>query len=650
MSQATKRIYEFGSFRLDSVRRLLSREGEPVPLTSKSFETLLALVESRGEILVKDELLSRVWPDTVVEEKNLTINISALRKVLGERPDEHRDIVTVPGRGYRFVADVQEITDGETELIVQQSRMSVVVEEEVDDAAREATRFLAPSSVRPFGRARRMWLALAALVVVMAGAGYWWQVHNNGKSKSSSPPSTIQSLAVLPFRSLNPQRGADSNEDYLGVGMADVTITRLGSLNQLVVRPTRAVLPYATQDPLQAGHSLKVDSVLDGSIQQSGDRMRVTLRLLRVEDGKALWTYQCDESCTDLFALQDAIADKVTQALALRLTPREHARLKQRQTTSSEAQELYLKGRYFWTQRSDAGIKQAITYLTQATQRDPQFALAFAALADCYNIVGENGIMPPQEAYPQAKAAAHLALELDEELAEGHASLAMAAFLHDWDFAGAALSFQRSIELNPNLALAHHFYGYSLMLTGRLDEALAETKRALECDPLSLTSNTQLGANDFYAHRYDQALDHCRRTLELDVNFVPALSYLAQTYEEPGQYDEALRTLERFANLVDGRIIQAMTGHVQAVARRSAAAESALASLRQKAQRQYVSPYLFALLYSGLGQRDRALASLEQCYQEHSSTLLYLKVEPRLDPLRADPRFAELMRRVGLTQ
>src|SRR5436305_678033 len=395
MTQARQQVYEFGGFRLDAVKRLLWRAGEPVPLTSKSFETLLALVESRGEILDKEALLNRVWPDTIVEEKNLTINISALRKALGESPQEHRYIVTVPGRGYRFVAEVRDITGGEAELVVQQSKVRVVVEEEEEetrgrgDAATRGKRngstdsiafSVAAASHRPVARVA---LAAALLAVLVIAVAYWWRGGSKPESASgppAGPPAAIKSLAVLPFRSLNPQAG----EDFLGIGMADVTITRLSSLKQLIVRPTRAVLPFATQDPLEAGQALKVDAVLDGSIQQAAGRVRVTLRLLQVEDGKALWTYQCDEYCTDLFALQDTISQKVTEALALKLTGDERTRLLKRYTDNADAYQVYLKGRYYYNRVNEDDLNKALASFQQALQLDPSYALADAGLSAVY--------------------------------------------------------------------------------------------------------------------------------------------------------------------------------------------------------------------------------------------------------------------------
>jgi len=653
MTESMKQIYEFGCFRLDAVKRLFWRDGELVPLTPKSLETLLALVERRGEILDKDELLSRIWPGTVVEEKNLTINISTLRKALGESPQDHRYIVTVPGRGYRFVAEVQEITGGETsELMVQQSRMSVVVEEEEveDDAAmrrrgdevREGVRFLEPAPVLSFTRGHRLWVGIAAVMLLMASAAYWWKVHNNVKPTISAPRSTIQSLAVLPFKLLNPR----SDEGYLGVGMADVMITRLGSLDQLIVRPTRSVLPFASQDPVQAGQTLKVDAVLDGSIQQLGDRVRVTLRLLRVEDGQSLWAYQCDEYCTDVFALQDMISQKVTEALTLKLTANERARLEKRYTDNAEAYQAYLRGRYYYNRVSEDDIKKAIESFNQALRIDPKYALAYAGLSAAY-ATASGWLWPSREASPKAREFAQKALALDEQLAEAHAALASVRFSYDWQFAEAEQEFKRALALNPGLADAHHGYGGYLAFMGRFDESLAEMKRVGQLDPLSPNLVTQPGLPCYLAGRYDEAIAYNLKGVEIDPNVSILHLQIGITYAVKGEGAKGVAEIQRAIELGDhSPAAQTVLAFAYARAGDRAAAQQTLKRALSSSTGD-VMAYFVATAYAALGEREQTFAWLERAYRERSAFMVWLKTDPRWNDLRNDPRFSDLLRRVG---
>jgi DNA-binding winged helix-turn-helix (wHTH) protein/tetratricopeptide (TPR) repeat protein len=646
MTQARQQVYEFGGFQLDAVKRLLWRAGEPVPLTSKSFETLLALVESRGEILDKEALLNRIWPDTIVEEKNLTINISALRKALGESPQEHRYIVTVPGRGYRFVAEVRDITGGEAELVVQQSKVRVVVEEE-EATGRWGDKAMgrgaaAASPRRPVARVA---LSAALLAVLVVAVAYWWRGGSKPESTSGSPegpPAAIKSLAVLPFRSLNPQAG----EDFLGIGMADVTITRLSSLKQLIVRPTRAVLPFATQDPLEAGQALKVDAVLDGSIQQAAGRVRVTLRLLQVEDGKALWTYQCDEYCTDLFALQDTISQKVTEALALKLTGDERARLLKRYTDNADAYQAYLKGRYYYNRVNEDDLNKALESFQQALRLDPDDALADAGLSAVY-AWGAQFYWQAREAMPRAREMAERALALDEQLAEAHAALARVHYYYDWDYAAAEREFQRALELNPGSADAHLWYGEYLALMGRFDEAVAAMKRAAQLDPLTPFVVIHLGFPYYLAGRYDEAIAYAQKGLEIDPNVRMIHIDLGLCYAMKGDAARGIAELQRAIDLGD-HSPAAQTNLAFAYARAGDRA-TARQKLKQalNSPNGYVVPYFVATVYAALGDHEQAFAWLERAYSERSIYLAWLKTDPRLSSLRADPRFADLLRRVG---
>jgi DNA-binding winged helix-turn-helix (wHTH) protein/TolB-like protein len=652
-----KASYEFGPFRVDATRRTLLCDAQPVTLTPKNMETLLVFLENRDRILEKDELMNLLWPDSVVEENNLTQNISALRKAFGEKPNEQRFIKTIPGRGYRFVAEVRVIPEQPVEMIMQQSRISVVVEEEEHDeelrigedvksreSAEGGDRLVAASSAHRFSRSRKVWLTVGLLAVLGAAITLWL------KTKHSSPEQAaagIKSLAVMPFKTLSPQ----SSENYLGVGLADVMITRLSNVSTLAVRPTSSVLGFAQRDPLQAGRELQVDSVLDGSIQQVGDRVRVTVRLVRVADGQPLWAYQCDQSCTDVFTLQDIISTKVTEALALKLTGDERRRLTQRYTGNQAAWEAYARGRYYRNRASTDGYDKALESFQRAVDADPNFALAYAALADSYVWwVGTGSSMAPREAMPKAKRAAQQALALDEGLAEAHASLGVMHLAYDWEFPAAEQELLRAIALSPGLADARMWHGRYLALMGRFDESIVELQRAAELDPLSSLIRTEVGLPYFLAGRYDEAAAWNVGMLEIDPNLPLVQVNLAITYAEQGQLAKALAGFERVRQTDAGFKLDMGWLMVYAYAKAGdhAAAERTLKRTQNESQGAYVYPYDAAMAYGAMGEKEQAFAWLEEAYEERIDQMAWLKVDPRFKPLRDDPRFDDMLRRVGL--
>jgi DNA-binding winged helix-turn-helix (wHTH) protein/TolB-like protein len=593
MSCPVMSFYKFGPFRLDVLKRLLLRDGEVVPLTSKAFETLLALVERRGEILGKEELLSRIWPDAVVEEKNLTINISALRKTLGESPQEHRYIVTVPGRGYRFVADVQEVADEEAGP-AQESAHPVFTA--------EAARTQPGEKIRPrFTSSRRLILAAGVTLMALGAVGFFWW-----KPSSSPMPQTglaVRSMAVLPFKSLS----AAESDEYLGLGLADALITRLGRVSQIIVRPTSAVRKFTApgQDPRAAGRELKVESVLEGTIQRVDDRVRLTLQLISVADGRHLWAEQFDEKFTDILTVEDRISQRVAVALSLKLTGAEQSLLAKHHTENSEAHQLYLKGRYFWNKRTPEGIRKSIEFIRQATDLDPSYAAAFAGLADCYLVYPLYVGQPPGDWMQQARAAAAKALELDAALAEAHATLAFIKMLYDWDWAGAEQEFKQALTLNPNYPTAHQWYANWFSWLGRADEAIATAKRAQELDPLSLVISADLGGHLYRARRYDEAIAQFRKTLELDPTFAPARLELGQVYLQKKLWTDAIAELQQGIALADESHSLPFLGYAYGVAGRQDAARQTLTRLQPRIGQRYVFRYYLALIQLGLREKMR---------------------------------------------
>lgn len=601
MGDRANRIYSFGQFRLDATERVLLRDGSPVSLTPKAIETLVVLVENSGHIVEKDDLMKSVWPDTFVSEDSLTRNVSLLRKILGDATDD-QFIETLPRRGYRFTANV-ELDDDSDVIISRRARMRIITEE-VDDEEGDAR-----------------------------------------TSKRLSLKAAVRSLAVLPFKSL----GSDSADEYLGLGLADALITKLSNIRQVIVRPTSAVLKYVglSEDTASIGRQLQVEAVLEGGIQRVGDRFRVTVQLISVEEGAPVWAETFNEKFTDIFGVEDSVSEQVVAALTLKLSEAESKLLTKRYTEDPEAYEAYLKGRHFCNKRTPEGLKKAIEYFEQAIGFDPNYALAYAGLADCYNIAGFWVYLSPEDAFPKAAAAATEALKLDDTLAEAHASLAWATLHYDRDRLTAEMEYMRAIELNPGYVTAHQWYALLLMQEARFGEASSELRRAQEIDPLSLAVNFNIGLLLIFTKRYDEAIAELRRTLELEPNYFIARSFLALSYWFKAMPEECLAEYQRCVDLSSANL--AALGFGYAITGNSAEARAVLHELEDGVSYAYVSPVSLAQIYLHLGETDRAIEYLERGYRERDPWLLWNKVNPVFDSLHSDPRFQDLLARIGLS-
>jgi len=647
---AVSEDYEFDHFRIDAKHRFLMREGEVVQLKPKVFDTLMVLIESAGRIVTKDELMQAVWGDTIVEENNLTHNISVLRKVLGENRGDHRYILTIPGRGYRFVAEVKAVNRESTDLVMAKfTRSEILIEDEtqIDELARRESQ--AGSSIRrPVATRPLTGLLIVVVTLVIFGLAYGY-FRNLNKRDESAGISAVRTLAVLPFKSI----GAGGDDEYLQVGIVDALITRLSHLQRIAVKPTGAVRKYAAgdHDPVTAGRELDVDAVLNGSVQKAGDRIRVVVQLVNVRDGSALWGETFDEKLADIFTVQDRISEHVSAALTLTLSKAEKDRLTRRETSSPEAYQLYLKGRYYWNKRTLETAKKAIEYFQQSIDLDPNYALAYAGIADSYIILGVYSGLPPQEAFAKAKAMAQKALQLDESLAEAHSALAYVKFRYEWDWSGAEEEYRRAIEVNPNYATAYQWSSLNLAATGRLDEAISQIRRAEELDPLSPIINSNVEWILYLARRHDEGIAHCQKTLEIDPSFFATHKYLGLLYVQKGMYEQAIDEYQKAKDLSpDDYHIVALIGHAYALSGHRDKARTALVELKEMAKQKYIQPWSIAMIYTGLGEKDQAIAWLEKAYEDRSSYMVYLKVEPMLDSLRSDSRFADLLRRMELPQ
>jgi serine/threonine-protein kinase len=458
----------------------------------------------------------------------------------------------------------------------------------------------------------------------------------------------IDSLAILPLVNAS----QDPNLEYLSDGITESLISIMSRLPRLRVMARSTVFRYKGReaDAQSIGRSLNVRAVFTGRLLMRGSRLFITAELVDVADGAQLWGEQYSHEVSEILAVEEAIAAEIAGALRLQLSRAQKKRLRQRPTENIQAYRLYLQGRYQWNKRSAAGIRQAIAYFEQAIDQDLAYAQAYAGLADCYALLPNYASEAPKEFFPRAEAAARRALELDETLAEAHASLGMAQYSFNWRWADAEREFQRAIELNPNYATAHHWYAYLLMLLGRFEQALAELARARELDPLSLIINATDGYILFFARRPDEAIERCERAVALEENFSPAQYFLALACQQKGWHDRAIAALQK-SLLISGVTVgcdAAALAHAYAVAGRTAEAETILAELRQRSQRRYVPAFYVALIAVGLGDTATALDWLEKAYQERDFYLIYLKVDPRLDPLRGEARFTDLLRRIGL--
>ena len=632
MIEATPQNISFAEFELDRSRRRLLRDKEPVVLNSKTFALLEFLLERSGEVVSKDEILEAVWPGQFVEEANLSVQISALRKALGERKNEPRFLVTVPGVGYKFVADVRTEAD---ELIIERRTLERIHIDDRIDADGNRLKLIG-------GAKSQKWKYVAAVAVLaliaLGVAGYRY-------SRPASA-SQIRSIAVLPFKPLTP----DNRNESLEMGMADTLITKLSNLSEVTVRPITAVRRYAgvEQDAVAAGREQQVDAVLDGQIQRSQDKVRVTVRLVRVNDGTLVWTEQFDEKFSDIFDVQNSISQRVTNTLALKLTGEQQKQITKRYTENPEAYELYALGQFHYGKRTRDGLAKSIEYFGDAIAKDPNYALAHAGLASAYSTMGWQDYLPPHEAYSKAKEAIGKALALDDSMGHAHAVLGNIKRGYDWDLPGAEAAYRRAIELDPNNPSAYHWYGITVAFAGRHDESIPQLRRARELDPLSLIINKSLGDVHYFARRYDDAIEQYKRVIELDPNSPLGYRETGTCYYHKGDYEKAMESWAKAASVsgmkpeeIDHLRNAYKTGGMPAFFRMSA-------KMIEQAKTPYVSSYDIALRYSGAGDKDLALDWLERAYEEHSSGMVAIDADVLFDAIRNEPRFLELRRKVGL--
>jgi DNA-binding winged helix-turn-helix (wHTH) protein/TolB-like protein/Flp pilus assembly protein TadD len=617
MAERSEIVYEFGSYQLSTQSRVLSRDGELVALSAKAIEVLLVLIEDRGHVISKSDLMAQVWPDTFVEEINLTVHISALRKALGDSPDGQVYIRTVPKRGYCFCKAVTEkrLDPGEAPPAV-----------------------IRRSSPRRWTRKHSIGLG-AGLVILVVALAYYGLSSRGG---SPRPRPVSGAIAILPFRPL----GGETDEG-IGLGMADALITKLGSVARIKVRPTASIRQYdgADRDPIAIGRQLGVEAVLDGSLQRSGDELRFTVQLVRVDDGSSLWGGTFDTKFTNLFAVQDSISDRVAQGLELKLTNKEKQQISRHFTDNAQAYDAYCMGVYFWSKRSEQALKKAVEYFQQAINKDSNYALAFALLADTYNMLAHYRFLSPQDAYPRASAAANRALELDDSIPEAHVALALIKDRYN-DMEGARKEYRRAIELNPNSATARLRYGWSLFFENRFDAAVEEVHRAVDLEPLSVLNNLALAQILCYAGEYDKSVERCQKALELEPNIDEAHLALGIAYEQKGMYGAAIAQFQQLGQPRESDRAQKLEclGHAYASAGSRDKAKEILRELKSLSGRNQSASYSVAMIYAGLRDADAAFEWLERAAKGGAQPTYLLSYDPRIATLRRDRRFEGILR------
>ncbi len=575
--------YEFEDYVLRPSERLLLRNGNPVPLKAKVFETLLSLVSNHGRVLSKEDLMKLIWSDRYVEESNLSQYIFILRRILGEHPQDHRFIVTIPGHGYRFVAKVNEVHETSN------------------------------------------------------GTGH--------AGSAFDQKSRVKSIAILPISFLDPGR----QDEFLGVALADTLITQLSNNKSISVRSTAAVLRYtgSGKDPILIGQETKVDSIMSGTMYKVRDNIVLNLQLTNVASQETIWANRFEIKASDFLELQSEIAADVADALAIELEkPDEPAGHKM--PKSQELYQKYLKGRFLWEKRTEAGLLEGLSCAQEIAKAEPDFALAHVGIADSYLLLGEYLYLSPEESFPFAREAAETALTLEPRLAEGHASLAEYYHYYEKDWAKAEESYERANRLNPNYASARHWYAWSLMCFGRFDEALEQIEAAQQIDPSSMVLSTSRGLPFYFKREYAKAIRQFEMVLEIDPQLTYARYYLASALVHAGDAHSAIREFEM---LVEDDPLQQAIAHLgfsYAEAGKFDAANGCLRDLDEMEQSRYISPYTRAIVHCGLGEIDEALAMLEQGLYEKAPWLVWLRIDPFLTRLYGEPRFERLLEKLGL--
>jgi TolB-like protein/DNA-binding winged helix-turn-helix (wHTH) protein/Tfp pilus assembly protein PilF len=625
----------FGVFEADLRACELRKQGVRIKLHHQPFQVLTMLLERPGEVVTREELKSKLWPSETFVDFDLGLNsaVKKLREALGDSAEIPRYVETLPRRGYRFIAPLSDASTPKTEALSTASKR--VIEEQPTGPSEGAG-----TAVPVVTRAHRWWMLWASaglvgvlVLLVALDAGGWRE-----KLLARATPVHIRSLAVLPLENLS----GDPAQEYFSDGMTDALVTDLAQISSLRVISRTSTMRYKRTGKAlpEIARELNVDGIVEGAVVRSGERVRVDAQLIDAATDRHFWARTYEQKVGDVIALQNEIARAIANEIQVQLTPQERARLATTQSVDPQAYESYLKGRYFWNKLTEPSIQKSIDYFQKAIQRDPNYALAYAGMAVAYR---NRTDLPPNEAYPKSKAMARIAIQMDESLPEAHAALGVGLFLYDWDWAGAEKEFQRAIALNPNYGFAHQWYGDLQSAMGR-PNFVAEIKRAHELDPLNLA----IGGGGWLG---SGQLEELRKRLEMDPEFPYTHMMLGGLYRGKGMYQEAIAEYQKAATLSGGNPqFLGGIGYTYAVWGKRVEARKTLQQLTMLSKRRYVSPYDIAMVYAGLGEKDRAFDWLQKALADRSTGLVFLKRNKAWDTMRSDPRYSELLRRVGLPQ
>jgi TolB-like protein/DNA-binding winged helix-turn-helix (wHTH) protein/Tfp pilus assembly protein PilF len=647
-------VIRFATFEVDLRSGELRRDGLKIRLQEQPFRILAMLLERPGEVVAREEVRKKLWSeDTFVDfEHSLATAVKKLREALGDDADNPRFVETLPRRGYRFIAPVAAASPtAGVRWTPSESRDRTPPPEAVEAISyRHPRRGDVKSPLqRRLAVAGGAIMAIFATLLALNVAGLRERllravaaVSDRRTAVGTPPLQKIESLAVLPLENLS----GDPEQEYFADGMTDQLITELGQISALKVISRASVMRYKEirKSVREIARDLNAEGVVQGSVLRAGGRVRITVQLTDVMTDTNLWGRSYERDLRDVLTLQEEVAAAIARQIRSRLTPREQTRLARARAVNPEAHEAYLKGLYFLNMWSEREIQKALGYFQQAIEIDPRYALGYVGIANSNLLLGVNVMLPPNETIPKAKAAALRALELDDTLGEAHTALAQAR-KSAWDWEGAEAEFQRAIELNPNDAMAHHWYSQLLTQSGRHEEAIAEAKLAAQLDPIWMTP--LLGTALFMARRHDEAIPTLLRAADLNPNSMAAHYLLGEFYAGDGELEKALPELRKAVALGGTPFGFAGSGFAYARSGNKREAAKVLKQLGELSKKSYVSDYLFALIYVGMREDDRAIEWLQKAYRQHDSWLPWVNVSPHFDPLRSDPRFQDLLRRMN---
>jgi TolB-like protein/DNA-binding winged helix-turn-helix (wHTH) protein/Flp pilus assembly protein TadD len=629
----------FSVFELNVSAGELRKNGLRIRLQEQPIRVLTMLVERPGDVVTREELQQRLWPaDTFVDfDHGLNKAINKIRDALGDSAESPRFIETVPRRGYRFLAEVKPVNG-----TAVTSSASAIASQALTATPDPIGGSDAPSQA--VNRPARWKIPIVALLVIVT-LFVVWKYH----AFTSARSPVIRSLAVLPIESLS----NEPSQDYFADGITEQLISDLGQISALrVISRTSAMTYKNAHKPLpQIARELKVDAVIEGTVFHSGDQVRITAQLIDASSDKNLWSQSYEGAVKDTLALQSRVAQAIADQIRVNLNEQEQAALKNAKVVNPQAYESYLKGRFFWNKRTADGLKVALAYFNQAIDEDPKYAPAYSGLSDTYALLGDwqYAVMTPKEALPKAKAAANNAIALDNSLGEAHNSLAFCLDGFDWDFNAGEKEFQQALKLNPGYATAHHWYAQHLALVNRYDEAIAEMKKAESLDPLSLIIQSDLAELLVLAHAYDESIAQSQKAIEMDPNFAMAHNQLAQAYLQKHMLEPAVAQLQTAVQLSNGSpTCVANLGRAYAASGKKSEALQQLNELKSHSNATYSHGSEIATVYAALGDSNQAILWLEKAYEERFNPGVLLR--PGFDPLRPDPRFQDIVRRVGLPQ